>query len=152
MRRTTSGFVNVRAKLSAKDTVSFPSPWNHLEAGILFGLRLPLPIFRESTILGGVFRRRRGRCLHPQDAWREDQHPGQSGLEGGIPQVARKDLGSPLTGHDAQQRVAPAGPLRGPRVALDVSRNEGHRMTGFTLYGAALGNRSRGRGREILES
>ena len=42
-------------KLSAKDTVSFPSPWNHLEAGILFGLGLPLLIFRESGISGGVF-------------------------------------------------------------------------------------------------
>lgn len=42
-------------KLSAKDTVSFPTPWNHLEAGILFGLGLPLLIFRESTISGGVF-------------------------------------------------------------------------------------------------
>jgi hypothetical protein len=33
----------------------FPTPWNHLEAGILFGLRLPLLIFRESGISGGVF-------------------------------------------------------------------------------------------------
>jgi hypothetical protein len=35
--------------------VSFPTPWNHLEAGILFGLRLPLLIFREPSIRGGVF-------------------------------------------------------------------------------------------------
>lgn len=42
-------------KLSAKEAVSFPSPWNHLEAGILFGLGLPLLIFREGTISGGVF-------------------------------------------------------------------------------------------------
>jgi hypothetical protein len=34
---------------------SFPSPWNHLEAGILFGLQLPLLIFREEPIRGGVF-------------------------------------------------------------------------------------------------
>jgi len=33
----------------------FPSPWNHLEAGILFGLQLPLLIFREDPIRGGVF-------------------------------------------------------------------------------------------------
>jgi hypothetical protein len=33
----------------------FPSPWNHIEAGILFGLQLPLLIFREDTIRGGVF-------------------------------------------------------------------------------------------------
>jgi hypothetical protein len=34
---------------------AFPSPWNHLEAGILFGLQLPLLIFREEPIRGGVF-------------------------------------------------------------------------------------------------
>ena len=33
----------------------FPTPWNHLEAGILFGLRLPLLIFREDPMHGGVF-------------------------------------------------------------------------------------------------
>ena len=33
----------------------FPTPWNQLEAGILFGLRLPLLIFREPGITGGVF-------------------------------------------------------------------------------------------------
>ena len=35
--------------------VSIPTPWNHLEAGILFGLRLPILIFRERGIEGGVF-------------------------------------------------------------------------------------------------
>lgn len=35
--------------------VSIPTPWNHLEAGILFGLRLPILIFREKEIGGGVF-------------------------------------------------------------------------------------------------
>lgn len=33
----------------------FPSPWNQLEAGILFGLQLPLLIFREEPMRGGVF-------------------------------------------------------------------------------------------------
>ncbi len=33
----------------------FPTAWNHLEAGILFGLRLPILIFREDGIGGGVF-------------------------------------------------------------------------------------------------
>jgi hypothetical protein len=33
----------------------FPTAWNHLEAGILFGLRLPLLVFKESGITGGVF-------------------------------------------------------------------------------------------------
>jgi len=32
-----------------------PTPWNHLEAGILFGLKLPLLIFKEEGIEGGVF-------------------------------------------------------------------------------------------------
>lgn len=35
--------------------VAFPTPWNNLEAGILFGLQLPILIFRESKIKGGVF-------------------------------------------------------------------------------------------------
>ena len=35
--------------------VSIPTPWNHLEAGVLFGLRLPILIFREHAIEGGVF-------------------------------------------------------------------------------------------------
>jgi hypothetical protein len=34
---------------------AFPTPWNQLEAGILFGLHLPLLIFREPTVFGGVF-------------------------------------------------------------------------------------------------
>lgn len=42
-------------KLGAKQSVSVPTPWNHLEAGILFGLKLPILIFREQGISGGVF-------------------------------------------------------------------------------------------------
>lgn len=37
------------------DRVAFPTPWNHLEAGILYGLRIPLLIFREANISGGIF-------------------------------------------------------------------------------------------------
>ncbi len=33
----------------------FPTSWNHLESGILFGLRLPILVFREEGITGGVF-------------------------------------------------------------------------------------------------
>jgi len=45
---------------TAKETVidspvPFPTPWNHIEAGILFCLRLPLLIFREPALSGGVF-------------------------------------------------------------------------------------------------
>ena len=46
---------NGEIKLPPKEPVSFPTPWNHLEAGILFGLGLPLLIFREAQISGGVF-------------------------------------------------------------------------------------------------
>lgn len=35
--------------------VSIPTPWNNLEAGILFGLKLPMLIFKEENIEGGVF-------------------------------------------------------------------------------------------------
>jgi hypothetical protein len=34
---------------------SFPTPWNQLEAGILVGLKLPLLIFREENVSGGIF-------------------------------------------------------------------------------------------------
>lgn len=33
----------------------FPTPWNQLEAGILFGMGLPLLVFREEGITGGIF-------------------------------------------------------------------------------------------------
>ena len=33
----------------------FPTPWNQLEAGILFALNVPLLVFRESDVSGGVF-------------------------------------------------------------------------------------------------
>ncbi|WP_188781531.1 hypothetical protein [Pseudooceanicola nanhaiensis] len=42
-------------KVSRSGSVSFPTPWNQLKAGILFGLRLPLLIFRERDVFGGVF-------------------------------------------------------------------------------------------------
>ncbi len=37
------------------DPIFFPTPWNNLEAGILFSLKLPLLIFREDGITGGIF-------------------------------------------------------------------------------------------------
>jgi hypothetical protein len=42
-------------KKSVARKVKFPTPWNQLEAGILFSLRLPLMVFREDGISGGVF-------------------------------------------------------------------------------------------------
>lgn len=41
--------------INSEKPVLLPTPWNHLEAGILFGLKLPLLIFKEEGIEGGVF-------------------------------------------------------------------------------------------------
>jgi hypothetical protein len=38
-----------------EEPVSFPTPWNQLEAGILYTLGLPLLIFREDGVVGGIF-------------------------------------------------------------------------------------------------
>jgi hypothetical protein len=38
-----------------KSLVQFPTPWNQLEAGILFALAKPLLVFRDGGILGGIF-------------------------------------------------------------------------------------------------
>lgn len=38
-----------------QDDILFPTPWNNLEAGILFALQVPLLVFREDGISGGVF-------------------------------------------------------------------------------------------------
>ena len=45
----------VEKRLDRSKPISFPTPWNQLEAGILFGLKLPLLIFREVDVYGGVF-------------------------------------------------------------------------------------------------
>ncbi len=54
-----SGKWNVKEKKkpapSRANPLSLPTPWNQLEAGILFGLKLPLLIFREENVYGGVF-------------------------------------------------------------------------------------------------
>lgn len=36
-------------------SIVMPTPWNQLEAGILFNQKLPILIFREDGITGGVF-------------------------------------------------------------------------------------------------
>jgi hypothetical protein len=46
---------NEQVSLGRGSSVCLPSPWNQLEAGILFGLQLPLLIFREESVRGGVF-------------------------------------------------------------------------------------------------
>jgi len=35
--------------------VAYPTPWNQLEAGILVSLSLPMLVFREPSISGGIF-------------------------------------------------------------------------------------------------
>src|SRR5262245_4744667 len=42
-------------RIPTAKTIVFPTPWNQLEAGILFSLGKPLLIFRETGISGGVF-------------------------------------------------------------------------------------------------
>lgn len=37
------------------DPMLLPTPWNQIETGILFGLKLPLLIFKEDGITGGIF-------------------------------------------------------------------------------------------------
>jgi hypothetical protein len=39
----------------ASEPVIMPTPWNQLEAGILFNRELPILIFKEEGITGGVF-------------------------------------------------------------------------------------------------
>jgi len=43
------------AKEQVSTSIPFPTPWNHLESGILFGLHLPTLVFREDGITGGIF-------------------------------------------------------------------------------------------------
>jgi len=42
-------------EVTTKSDVSYPTAWNNLEAGILFSLNLPILIFKEKGITGGVF-------------------------------------------------------------------------------------------------
>lgn len=37
------------------ESLSLPTPWNNLEAGILYSLDLPLMIIKEKNISGGIF-------------------------------------------------------------------------------------------------
>jgi len=38
-----------------KGAIAFPTPWNHLEAAVLYALRMPLLVFREVQVTGGIF-------------------------------------------------------------------------------------------------
>lgn len=43
------------AEASTPTGMRIPTAWNHLEAGILYGLDIPLLVFREDGVEGGVF-------------------------------------------------------------------------------------------------
>lgn len=47
--------LNPEQEKKSEEPRAFPTPWNNLEAGILFGLGLPLLVFREDGISGGIF-------------------------------------------------------------------------------------------------
>src|SRR5262249_5149968 len=38
-----------------RGVIAFPTPWNHLEAAVLYALRMPLLVFKEKQISGGIF-------------------------------------------------------------------------------------------------
>lgn len=40
---------------STRRNVQMPTPWNHIEAGMMFAMRLPLMVFKEDGISGGIF-------------------------------------------------------------------------------------------------
>ena len=42
-------------KMSVNTRVIMPTPWNQLEAGVLFNQELPMLIFKENGIEGGIF-------------------------------------------------------------------------------------------------
>ncbi|MFZ2651815.1 MAG: hypothetical protein WA210_17095 [Burkholderiaceae bacterium] len=44
-----------RSSVKKGESVLFPTPWNQLETGVLFALNVPLLVFREFGITGGVF-------------------------------------------------------------------------------------------------
>jgi len=38
-----------------RGTTAFPTPWNHLEATVLYALKMPLLVFKEEQVSGGIF-------------------------------------------------------------------------------------------------
>ena len=43
------------SEFDSTESTHFPTPWNHLEAGVLFSLNVPLLVFCECGVSGGVF-------------------------------------------------------------------------------------------------
>jgi len=48
---------NEECAVDVDSTVKFPTPWNHLESGILYSRGLPMLVFKEDGISGGAFDR-----------------------------------------------------------------------------------------------
>ena len=46
-----------RLEVKQNKLIAFPTPWNQIESGILFALRLPLLVFCEDNVSGGIFDR-----------------------------------------------------------------------------------------------
>ena len=42
-------------EITVDNGIAYPTPWNQIEAGILFALGLPLLVFRDERIKGGIF-------------------------------------------------------------------------------------------------
>ena len=45
----------ITTRVGKGESVLFPTPWNQIEAGVLFALNIPLLVFREPGVTGGVF-------------------------------------------------------------------------------------------------
>lgn len=43
------------AERTIEDVLLLPSAWNHLEAGIIYAAGLPVLVFREDGVQGGIF-------------------------------------------------------------------------------------------------
>jgi hypothetical protein len=57
--RVTAGTIKSRSGRAEKikKSISIPTAWNHLEAGVLFNHGIPIMIFKEPDVEGGVFDR-----------------------------------------------------------------------------------------------
>lgn len=44
-----------KSRVTASHPVLMPTPWNQIEAGMLYSLGVPLLVFRENGITGGIF-------------------------------------------------------------------------------------------------
>jgi hypothetical protein len=89
-------------------TIPFPTPWNHLESGILFGLHLPTLVFREDGHRRYI-RYRRLRCFHSSYAATKHQRRCEGCSEVGISEMGGQGFASIIITTDAanQHRIYP---------------------------------------------